>query len=112
VSARLAFRALWYLGVDPEAERTWAQAINDPHHPEGVRSDLIADMVDEGYTDNDHPTKDDLPLIAARLDILERHAPFARDDVNRRAFEQAYKGLLATYVRLGGLPRGVAGIGR
>jgi hypothetical protein len=112
VPVKLAFRALWYLGVDPEAERTWARAINDANHPEGVRSDLIVDMVDEGYSDNSRPTKADLPLIAARLDILERHAPFAMDEGNRRAFEAAYQGLLTLYIRLGGLPRANTGTRR
>ena len=111
VPESLAFRALWYLGVDPEAERTWARAINDRNHSEEVRSDLICDMVDEGYSDNNRPGKVDLPLIAARLDILERHAPLAIDDVNRRAFVSAYRSLLELYVRLGGQPRLLAGPG-
>jgi hypothetical protein len=101
VPVRVAFRALWYLGVDPEAERTWAAAINDPKSPPGVRSDLIVDMTDEGYSDNSHPTKDDLPTILARLEILERHAPYAMDDVNREAFEEAYRSLLGMAIRLG-----------
>jgi hypothetical protein len=109
VPVRLAFRALWYLGTDPEAEKTWSRAINDPDMPEGVRSDLIVDMIDEGYTDNDHPTKADLPVIRARLEIIERHAPYAMDRVNARAFEEAYRTLLELYVRLGGEPRGRRG---
>jgi hypothetical protein len=106
VPTRLAFRALWYLGTDPEAETTWRRAINDPNTPPGVRSDLIVDMVDEGYTDNSHPTKADLPVIEARLGILERHAPYAMDEVNARAFAEAYRTLLELYIRLGGRPRG------
>jgi hypothetical protein len=105
VPVKLAFRALWYLGVDPEAERTWSRAINDANLPEGVRSDLIVDMVDEGYTDNNRPGKADLPVILARLEILERHAPYAMDLVNQRAFEEAYRTLLEMYVKLGGAPR-------
>jgi hypothetical protein len=104
VPVRLAFRALWYLGVDPEAEKTWTRAINDPNMPEEVRSDLIVDMIDEGYTDNNQPTKADLPVIFARLQILERHAPYAMDQVNARAFEKAYRSLLQLYIRLGGDP--------
>jgi hypothetical protein len=85
VPARIAFRALWYLGTDPEAEITWRRAIDDPAHPPGVRSDLIVDMIDEGYTDNSHPTKDDLPVILARLELIERYAPYAIDRVNAEA---------------------------
>jgi hypothetical protein len=112
VPVRLAFRALWYLGTDPEAEKTWSRAINDPNMPEGVRSDLIVDMIDEGYTDNDHPTKADLPVIRARLDIIERYAPYAMDRVNAQAFEEAYRTLLELYIRLGGDPRNRRQAGR
>ena len=107
VNARLAFRALLYVGVDPEAEKTWMQAINDPNLPAGVRSDLIEDLNDEGYEDpsGNHLTKKDLPLILARLEIIERLAPYAMDKVNADAFEEAYKDLLNMYVRLGGSER-------
>jgi len=105
VPIKLAFRALWYLGTDPAAERTWLRAINDPNTPPGVRSDLIEDMEDEGYSDNSRPTKKDLPIILARLDLIERYAPYAMDEVNARAFEIAYRRLLDLYVRLGGKPR-------
>lgn len=105
VPVRLAFLALWYLGVDPAAETTWSRAINDPRQAEGVRSDLIVDMVDEGYTDNDRPGLADLALIQRRLEILERYAPHAMDEVNAQAFEEAYRTLLELYLRLGGEAR-------
>ncbi len=105
VPVRLAFRALWYLGTDPAAEVTWSRAINDANHPEGVRSDLIVDMIDEGYTDNDRPGLADLALIRRRLEILERYAPHAMDEINAQAFEEAYRTLLALYLRLGGEAR-------
>ncbi|MCA8970580.1 MAG: hypothetical protein KDC95_12375 [Planctomycetes bacterium] len=101
VPTKIAFRALWYLGTDPEAEKTWLRAINDRNQPPGVRSDLIIDMVDEGYSDNDHPSEVDLPIIKSRLELIERYAPFAIDDVNKRAFEVAYRELLELYLRLG-----------
>ncbi len=105
VSAEVAFRALWYVGVDPEAEKTWMTAINDLNLPPDVRSDLIEDLNDEGYTDNSNPTKADLPLILARLELIERISAHAIDEVNAKAFEEAYKDLLELYVRLGGAPR-------
>jgi hypothetical protein len=74
--------------------------------PARVRSDLIEDLNQEGYTDNSHPGKADLPLIRARLELIERLAPYARDTVNAAAFGEAYKDLLAMYVRLGGERRG------
>jgi hypothetical protein len=102
IPTRIAFRALWYLGADPQAEDIWAKAINDPNSPPGVRSDLIIDMIDEGYTDNSHPGPADLPLIQRRLEILERHAPYAMDEVNRKAFEEAYQDMLKLYLRVSG----------
>jgi hypothetical protein len=104
IPAELAFRALRYVGVDPAAEKTLLRAINDPKMPPGVRSDLIEDLNQEGYTDNNRPTKKDLPLILARLKLIERLAPLALDDVNAAAFEEAYKDLLNMYIRLGGAP--------
>lgn len=101
----LAFSALRYVGIDPEAERTWVRAINDANMPADIRSDLIEDLNEQGYTDNSRPTKEDLPLILARLELIERLAPLATDDVNAAAFEEAYKDLLDMYIRLGGEPR-------
>ncbi|MEZ5966875.1 MAG: hypothetical protein R3F56_23750 [Planctomycetota bacterium] len=101
----LAFQALALVGVDPAAEKTWRRAIDDPNTPANVRSDLIEDLNQEGYTDNSHPTQVDLPLILARLELIERLEPLATDEVNRAAFQEAHKDLLEMYVRLGGAPR-------
>ncbi len=105
VAAELAFRALQYVGVDPEAEKTWLRAINDPNTSAVDRGDLIEDLNEEGYLDNSRPTKEDLPLILAHLELIERVAPYAVDKVNADAFEEAYKDLLNMYVRLGGPKR-------
>lgn len=102
VAIDLAFKALNFVGVDAEAEKIWLRAINDPRTPAGVRSDLIEDLNDEGYVDNSHPGKEDLDLILARMRLIEKLAPTATDPVNAAAFEEAYKDLLAMYVRLGG----------
>jgi hypothetical protein len=104
VPADLAFLALKYVGVDAGAEKTWLRAINDPSMPAGVRSDLIEDLNDEGYTNDERPTHEDLPLILARLEIVERYYAFAMDEVNASAFQEAYKDLLALYVRLSEAP--------
>ncbi len=98
VAVELAFRALRYVGADPEAEKTWRRAIDDPRTPASARSDLIEDLNDEGYTDNSHPTDADLQLILARLELIERLAPHAIDEVNAAAFEEAYKDLLNMYL--------------
>lgn len=104
VAIELAFKALNFVGVDPEAEKIWLRAIRDPKTPDGVRSDLIEDLNDEGYVDNSHPGKEDLDLILARMRLIERLQPLETDPVNAAAFEEAYKDLLAMYVRLGGKP--------
>jgi|KBSSwiStaDraftv2_1062776.scaffolds.fasta_scaffold63036_3 hypothetical protein len=102
VRAELAFEALRLVGVDPAAEQTWERAIHDRSLPDGVRSDLIEDLNDEGYTDNDRPGQADLPLILARMQILERLMPNAQDAVEAAAMAEAYKDLLEMYEKLGG----------
>jgi len=104
VAEDLAFRALRLVGVDAQAERTWQRAIDDPATPADVRSDLIEDLNQAGYTDDSHPGEADLPLVDARMALIERLAPHARDRVNAAAFEEAYKDLLEMYVRLSGAP--------
>ncbi|HEX5054818.1 MAG TPA: hypothetical protein VFZ65_23780 [Planctomycetota bacterium] len=102
VPVALAFQALRYVGIDRAAESTWLRAIEEPSTPPQVRSDLIEDLNQEGYHDNGRPTKDDLPLLLARLRLIERLAPGAKDEVAASAFAEAYKDLLEMYVRLGG----------
>ncbi|MCA8956612.1 MAG: hypothetical protein KDC87_11105 [Planctomycetes bacterium] len=102
VGKEMAFTALSYVGIDPQAERLWMRAIDDPGLPEGVRSDLIEDLNNTGYPDPDQLTEADLPLILARLEIIERLAPYAMDAVNAAAFEEAYKDLLNMYARIRG----------
>lgn len=96
----LAFAALRMVGKDAAAEELWNEAINDPNHSDETRSDLIEDLNDEGYPDPDHLTIADLPLISARLAIIERLAPHAADEVNAAAFEEAYKDLLGMWLGL------------
>lgn len=105
VTEALAFAALARVGIDAAAEATWLRAISDPSMPRSVRSDLIEDLNQEGFTDNSHPTKADLPLILARLELIERLTPLQQDEAKIAAFQEAYKDLLAMYVRLGGAPR-------
>ena len=80
-------------------------AIDDPGMPEEARSDLIEDLNEEGYTDDRRPRAADLPLILARLRLIERLAPHAMDDVNAAAFAEAYGDLIDMVVRLREEPR-------
>ena len=86
--------ALSGVGADPEAEAYWMGAINDPSLPAEERKDLIEDLNEEGLADPHHPTPEDLPLIASRLQLIEELAPSAMDQVNADAFQEAHKDLV------------------
>lgn len=102
----LAREALQGVGADPDATAYWIQAINDPRLPREERKDLIEDLNEDGFTDKKRPTMDDLPLIEARIELVELLAPQAMDEVNARAFQEAYKDLLKMRSRLTGQPLG------
>jgi hypothetical protein len=87
--------ALSLVGDDPEAEAYWLGAINDPTLPPEERKDLIEDLNEDGLSDPHHPTAKDLPLILSRIQLIEQIAPQAMDDVNAKAFQEAYKDLTA-----------------
>ena len=95
----LAREALRLVGVDPDALVIWRRAINDPRLPAGDRSDLIEDLNDEGYDEQDAFTQADLDLILARLRLIEQEMPFAMDDTNAWAFTEAYQDLLGMLVK-------------
>lgn len=89
--------ALSFVGLDPDAEMVWADAINDPGHPATERKDLIEDLNEDGFPDPKHVTPDDLPLIVSRLMLIEQMAPSAMDDMNAAAFAEAYKDLVEMF---------------
>jgi hypothetical protein len=71
----LAREALALVGVDPEAEKYWYDAVHDESLPKSERQDLIDDLNETGLPDPKHPTADDLPVISNRLEALEAIAP-------------------------------------
>lgn len=89
--------ALSSVGSDPYAEAYWSQAINDPTLPSEERKDLIEDLNEDGLSDPQHPTADDMPIIAYRIQMIEQMAPGAMDQVNADAFAEAYKDLVNLY---------------
>jgi hypothetical protein len=97
--------ALGWVGVDPEAEAYWEEAINDLSLPATERQDLIEDLNEDGLSDPKHPGPDDLPVILNRIQLIEQLAPYAADKVNDDAFAEAYKDLL----NLAGLASGRGG---
>jgi len=102
VPEKMARVALDYVGADPEAEAVWMTAINDPNLDDKARQNLIEDLNENGISDPDHPTMDDLPLIESRLVLIEDIGSDAMDDVNAAAFQEAYKDLLNMDAKLTG----------
>jgi hypothetical protein len=86
--------ALGFVGADPVAEEFWYRAINDPSLPAQERQDLIEDLNEDGLSDPENPTADDLPLILNRIQLLEAIVWDAMDEVNADAFQEAYKDLV------------------
>ena len=84
--------ALAYVGVDPDAEGYWLDSIFDTTLPDKEREDLMEDLNAEGFPDPHHPGPDDLPLILARLQIIEEVAPWA-DEFMAVHLAEAYKDL-------------------
>ncbi len=89
-----AREALSLVGADPDAEAYWWGAINDPTLPAEERQDLIEDLNEDGLSDPKHPAPEDMPLIANRIQLLEEMAPYAMDQVNADAFQEAHKDLV------------------
>jgi hypothetical protein len=92
--------ALSYVGTDPDAEQYWEALINDPDVSAEDRKDLIEDLNESGFPDPDHPAAADLPLIEARIAIIERLAPHAMDQTNADAFKEALKDLKEMQAKL------------
>src|SRR3954454_25023990 len=91
--------ALRRVGTDPEAERYWVDAINNPFLPPDERQDLIEDLNENGLSDPNNPGAGDLPLITSRLRLIEELMPKAMDRVNADAFQEAHKDLVKLQAR-------------
>jgi hypothetical protein len=89
----LARLAMSLVGVDPEAEAYWLEAIYDSSLPDAEREDLMEDLNEEGLSDTKRPRPQDLPLIMNRLAIIEEIAPQANEFMLPHLAE-AYKDLL------------------
>ncbi len=88
-----AREALSWVGVDPDAEDYWVDAINDPSLPADERQNLIEDLNEDGLSDPKHPGPEDLPVIMNRIWLINQLRPFAMDQVNFDAFNEAEKDL-------------------
>ncbi len=92
--------ALGMVGKDAAAEQIWQEAINNSDLPKGEREDLIEDLNEEGFSNGNKVTRADLPLIEARLKIIERLMPEAIDQTNLDAFGEARKDLIILRAKL------------
>jgi hypothetical protein len=87
--------ALYFVGTgDSEANAYWASAVFDPNLPAEERKDLIEDLNETGMADPQHPSPADLPMILARMRLIQQLAPYSIDQVDADAFGEAYKDLV------------------
>ena len=86
--------ALAFVGADLDAEMYWYWAINNPSLSGHERQDLIEDLNEDGLSDPQNPTAEDLPLILNRIGLIEAVGWDAMDEVNSDAFQEAYKDLV------------------
>ena len=70
--------------------------INDPSLSANARKNLIEDLNEDGLSNPQNPTRDDLPVIKHRIQLIEELAPYATDKVNADAFLKARKDLVNT----------------
>lgn len=87
--------AVAQVGVNDEAETAWLAAVNNKNVPANTRAELIYALAEEGYSDPDEFTEDDLPLIAARIVLIERVGAEAIDQTNAAAFNAVHATLAA-----------------
>jgi len=97
--------ALSFVGVDPQAEAYWLEAIFDSSLPDQEREDLIEDLNEEGLSDTKRPGLEDFPLIVNRIAIIEEIVLHA-DAFMAPHLREAYKDLwnLAAITQGGGKP--------
>jgi hypothetical protein len=97
-----AREALALVGLDPQAEQYWLDAIFDTSLPDNEREDLMEDLNEVGFADPKNLTADDLPLIANRLQIIEELEPGINDPFMSEHLGEAHKDLLNMYAKAAG----------
>jgi len=91
--------ALALIGHNPEADEVWIQTINDPSLSANARKNLIEDLNEDGLSYR-NLTRDDLPVIKYRIELVEGLRPYAMDKANADAFDEAHKDLVNMANRL------------
>ena len=91
--------ALALIGHNPEADEVWIQTINDPSLSANARKNLIEDLNEDGLSYR-NLTRNDLPVIKYRIELIEGLRPYAMDKANADAFDGAHKDLVNMANRL------------
>ena len=92
--------ALALVGLDPNAEQYWLEAIYDTSLPDNEREDLMEDLNETGFADPKNLTSDDLPLILSRLEIIDAILPNT-DDFMAQHLLEAQKDLMNMFGKVG-----------
>ncbi len=93
--------ALALVGLDPDAEQYWLDAIYDTSLPDNERADLMEDLNETGFADPKNLTVDDLPLITNRLRLIAQIAP-QLDPFMQKHLGEAYGDLTQMYDKVTG----------
>jgi hypothetical protein len=93
--------ALALVGLDPDAEQYWLDAICDTSLPDNERADLMEDLNETGFADPKNLTVDDLPLITNRLRLIAQIAP-QLDPFMQKHLGEAYGDLTQMYDKVTG----------
>jgi len=101
ISEALATEALAFVGTNADANSVWETAIDDATLSAEARRKLIAGLTTEGFVNPSSITAADLPLITARMNLIEQLAPDSLDESNEAAFEAAYDRLQEMYDSVG-----------
>jgi hypothetical protein len=95
----LAKIGLYYAGVNPQANAFLATAVNDQSLPLDVRSGLVKDLGQDGFNEK-NPGAADLPIIQARLGLIDASTAAGIDPTLQAAFLEAQKDLLKAQAKI------------
>ncbi|MEP6663083.1 MAG: hypothetical protein ABJC04_05395 [Verrucomicrobiota bacterium] len=100
----LARVALYYAGLDQQANELFHQTINDPGLPLKLRRELVEDLNQDGISNEKNPTPADQKLIDARLKLIDSYSGAFTEDRMIAALAEAKKDLLNLQQKATGRP--------